>query len=185
MWPWGVIISPEQLTLVQMVSCYTKRHLLPHSFSGGLNCLLNTCDCSASVVGSGRSPPPSINSLLAPLFSSLILDHLCARTSQVIRPTYSCPCPTDLRQPCRCIWSLDKFGIWIPYLSQERFTRHADITLHQRYENAEPVTITYFIEKLRQSYIVTDQNKIYECWVLLLHNLGGKNPSRINRKSFS
>jgi hypothetical protein len=26
----------------------------------------------------------------------------CDRTSQVIRPTYSCPCPTDLRQPCSC-----------------------------------------------------------------------------------
>jgi hypothetical protein len=64
---------PEQLTLVQTVSCYAKRRLLPDSFSGGLNCLLNTCDCSASVVGSGRSPPASINSLLAPLFSSLIL----------------------------------------------------------------------------------------------------------------
>jgi hypothetical protein len=25
----------------------------------------------------------------------------CDGTSQVIRPTYSCPCPTDLRQPCR------------------------------------------------------------------------------------
>jgi hypothetical protein len=46
---------------------------LPDLFSGGLNFLLNTCDCSASVVGSGRSLPPSINSLLAPLFSSLIL----------------------------------------------------------------------------------------------------------------
>jgi hypothetical protein len=33
----------------------------------------------------------------------------------------------------------------IPYLSQERFTRHADITIHRRYENAEAVTITYFI----------------------------------------
>jgi hypothetical protein len=71
----------------------------------------------------------------------------CDRTSQLIRPTYSCPCPTDLRQPCRCPWSLDKFGICIPYLSQERFTRHADITIHQRYENAEAVTITYFILK--------------------------------------
>jgi hypothetical protein len=48
------------------VPCYAKRRLLPHSFSGGLNCLLNTCDCSASGVGSGRSPPASINSLLAP-----------------------------------------------------------------------------------------------------------------------
>jgi hypothetical protein len=27
----------------------------------------------------------------------------CDGTSQVIRPTYSCPCPTDLKQPCRCI----------------------------------------------------------------------------------
>jgi hypothetical protein len=26
----------------------------------------------------------------------------CDGTSQVIRPTYSCVCPTDLRQPCRC-----------------------------------------------------------------------------------
>jgi hypothetical protein len=28
--------------------------------------------------------------------------RFCDGTSQVIRPTYSCPCPTDLRQPCRC-----------------------------------------------------------------------------------
>ena len=45
--------------------CYAKRRLLPDSFSGGLNCLLNSCDCSASGVESGRSPPASINSLLA------------------------------------------------------------------------------------------------------------------------
>jgi hypothetical protein len=56
-----------------MVSCYAKQRLLPDSFSGGLNCLLNTCDCSASVVGSGRSFPASVNSLLAPLFSLLML----------------------------------------------------------------------------------------------------------------
>jgi hypothetical protein len=64
---------PEQLTLVQTILCYAKQRLLLDSFSGGLNCLLNTCDCSASVVGSRWSPPASINSLLAPLFSSLIL----------------------------------------------------------------------------------------------------------------
>jgi hypothetical protein len=40
----------------------------------------------------------------------------CDRTFQVIRPTYSCPCPTDIRQPCRCPWLLDKFGIF-PYLT--------------------------------------------------------------------
>jgi hypothetical protein len=36
--------------------------------------------------------------------------------------------------------SLDKFGICFSYLSQEHFTRHADITNHQRYENAEAIT---------------------------------------------
>jgi hypothetical protein len=36
--------------------------------------------------------------------------------------------------------SLNKFGIYFSYLSQERFTRHADITDHRRYENAEAVT---------------------------------------------
>jgi hypothetical protein len=61
-------------------------------------------------------------------------------TSQVIRPTYSCPCPTDLRHPVGAPESLDKFGICFSYLSQERFTRHADITNHRRYENAEAIT---------------------------------------------
>jgi hypothetical protein len=71
------------------MSCYAKRRLLSDSFSGGLNCLLNTCDCSASVVGSGRSPPASINTLLAPLFSSLILrssDFFLIR-SLLLQPT--------------------------------------------------------------------------------------------------
>ena len=36
--------------------------------------------------------------------------------------------------------SLDKFGICFSYHSQERFTRHADITDHRRYENAEAIT---------------------------------------------
>jgi hypothetical protein len=48
------------------VLCYAKQRLLPNSFSDGLNCLLNSCDYSASGVGSERSPPASINSLLAP-----------------------------------------------------------------------------------------------------------------------
>ncbi|WP_218672336.1 ribonuclease HI family protein, partial [Paenibacillus sp. 32352] len=30
------------------------------------------------------------------------MEAYCDGTSQVIRPTYSCPCPTDLRQPYRC-----------------------------------------------------------------------------------
>jgi hypothetical protein len=47
------------------VSCYAKWCLLPNSFLGVLNCLLDSCDCSVSGVGSGRSPSASINSLLA------------------------------------------------------------------------------------------------------------------------
>jgi hypothetical protein len=34
--------------------------------------------------------------------AGFVTEVLCDGTSQVIRPTYSCPCPTDLRQPCRC-----------------------------------------------------------------------------------
>jgi hypothetical protein len=30
------------------------------------------------------------------------LEGDCGGTSQVITSTYSCPCPTDLRQLCRC-----------------------------------------------------------------------------------
>jgi hypothetical protein len=58
-----------------MVSCYAKRRLLPDSFSDSLNFLLNVCDCSAGVVGSGRSLLSSIYSLLALLFSSPSFDH--------------------------------------------------------------------------------------------------------------
>jgi hypothetical protein len=36
--------------------------------------------------------------------------------------------------------SLDKFGICFSYLFQECFTRHADITDHRRYDNAEAIT---------------------------------------------
>jgi hypothetical protein len=39
-------------------------------------------------------------------------DHKCDGTSQVIRPTYSCPCPTDIRHPVDVPKSLDKFGIF-------------------------------------------------------------------------
>jgi hypothetical protein len=73
---------------------------------------------------------------------------------------------------------LDKFGICFSYLSQERITRHADITNHRRYENAEAVTQTYLYLKVGQSYIITDQDIIYECRVILLQAKGGKNPSR-------
>jgi hypothetical protein len=97
-------------------------------------------------------------------------DTSCDRTSQVIRTTYNCPCPSDLTQPYRCTSPLDKFGIRILYFAQERFTRHADITTHRWYEYAEAVTITLFYIK--------------SAGVILLHILGGKTPSRLTAKSF-
>jgi hypothetical protein len=33
---------------------------------------------------------------------AVIHAEVCHETSQVIRPTYICPCPKDLRQSCRC-----------------------------------------------------------------------------------
>jgi hypothetical protein len=42
---------------------------------------------------------------------------VCDGTSQVIRPTYSCPCPTDIRHPVDVPKSLDKSGIF-PYLTR-------------------------------------------------------------------
>jgi hypothetical protein len=44
--------------------------------------------------------------------------------------------------PAGALESLDKFGICFSYLSQERFTRHAEITNHRRCGSAEAVTIT-------------------------------------------
>jgi hypothetical protein len=51
-------------------------------------------------------PLNSIRSEQAVAFFTNIIHRFgvpnCDGTSQVIRPTYSCPCPTDFRQPCRC-----------------------------------------------------------------------------------
>jgi hypothetical protein len=46
-----------------------------------------------------------------------VRERWCDGTSQVIRPTYSCPCPTDIRHPVDVPKSLDKFGIF-PYLTR-------------------------------------------------------------------
>jgi hypothetical protein len=45
------------------------------------------------------------------------VETFCDGTSQVIRPTYSCPCLTDIRHPIDVPKSLDKFGI-CPYLTR-------------------------------------------------------------------
>jgi hypothetical protein len=54
------------------VSCYVKRRQPPNLFPDDLNCLLNICDCSVTVVGDERLPSSSINRALASLASSHI-----------------------------------------------------------------------------------------------------------------
>jgi hypothetical protein len=51
------------------VSCYVKWRQPPDLFPDDLNCLLNICDCSVTMVGGERLPSPSINSVLASLAS--------------------------------------------------------------------------------------------------------------------
>jgi hypothetical protein len=76
-----------------------------------------------------------------------------APISAVTEPPKSLGPPTvvlvqrTLDNPAGTPESLDKFSICIPYLSQERITCHADITIHRRYENAKATTITYLILK--------------------------------------
>jgi hypothetical protein len=70
-------------------------------------------------------PPPALQELMAQQNEILRQlaqrqpppQHYCDGTSQVIRPTYSCPCPTDIRHPVDVPKSLDKFGIF-PYLTR-------------------------------------------------------------------
>jgi hypothetical protein len=66
-----------------MVSCYMKHRLLPDLLPDDLNCLLNTCDCSVTVVGDEWLLPASINRLLASLVSSHIF-----RSSVASFPTF-------------------------------------------------------------------------------------------------
>jgi hypothetical protein len=72
------------------VSSYVKRRQPPDLFPDDLNCLLNVCDCSVTVVGDEWLPSSFINRALAslasshislplvaysPLFSYLLLHH--------------------------------------------------------------------------------------------------------------
>jgi hypothetical protein len=60
------------------VPCYVKRRQSPDLFADDLNCLLNICDCSVTVVGDERLPSSSINRALVLLVSSHISLPLAA-----------------------------------------------------------------------------------------------------------
>jgi hypothetical protein len=60
------------------VSCYVKRRQPSDLFADDLDCLLNICDCSVTVVGDERLPSSSINRALVSLVSSHISLPLAA-----------------------------------------------------------------------------------------------------------
>ena len=84
-------------------------------------------------------------------------DTSCDGTSQVIRPTYSCPCPTDIRHPVDVPKSLDKLGIF-PYLTRnvspvlQTLQNIGDKEIRKRLHKLT------FISKASLSYFITDQN---------------------------
>jgi hypothetical protein len=81
----------------------------------------------------------------------------CDRTSQVIRPTYSCPCLTDIRHPVDVPKSLDKLGIF-PYLTRnvspvlQTLQNIGDKEMRKQLHNLT------FISKASLSYFITDQS---------------------------
>ena len=84
-------------------------------------------------------------------------DTSCDGTSQVIRPTYSCPCLTDIRHPVDVPKSLDKFGIF-PYLTRN------DSPVLQTFQNIgdkemrKQLHKLTFIKKNKIKVLITDQN---------------------------
>jgi hypothetical protein len=96
----------------------------------------------------------------------------CDGTSQVIRPTYSCPCPTDLRQPCRCPWITWQVRYLILYLSQERFTRHTDIISIGVTRKCGSDYINLPLFKSKRKLVITDQSINMSAEYLLLQYQG-------------
>jgi hypothetical protein len=91
----------------------------------------------------------------------------CDGTSQVSRPTYSCPCPTDIRHPVDVPKSLDKLGIF-SYLTRnvspvlQTLQNIGDTEMRKQLHNLT------FISKASLSYFITDQTKS-ECRVVILY----------------
>jgi hypothetical protein len=83
--------------------------------------------------------------------------HMCDGTSQVIRPTYSCPCLTDIRHPVDVPKSLDKFGIF-PYLTRNVSPVLQTLQNIGDKEMRKQLHKLTFIAKASLSYVITDQN---------------------------
>jgi hypothetical protein len=84
-------------------------------------------------------------------------DTSCDGTSQLIRPTYSCPCPTDIRHPVDVPKSLDKFGICLltflgTFRPSCRHYRSSEI------KKCGSDYITYIYLKYKIELLITDQS---------------------------
>jgi hypothetical protein len=97
-------------------------------------------------------------------------DTSCDKTSQVIRPTYSCPCPTDIRHLVGAPKSLDKLGIF-PYLTRNVLPVLQTLQNIGVKEMRKQLHNLTFISKASLSYVITDQTKS-ECRVVILYKPG-------------
>jgi hypothetical protein len=81
--------------------------------------------------------------------------HHCDGTSQVIRPTYSCPCLTDIRHPVDVPKSLDTFGIFLTFPG----TFHPSCRHYRTSEikkcGSDYITYIYLRSKIK--LVITDQ----------------------------
>jgi hypothetical protein len=84
-------------------------------------------------------------------------DTSCDGTSQVIRPTYSCPCPTDIRHPVDVPKSLDKLGIF-PYLTRNVLPVLQTLQNIGDKEMRKQLYKLTFISKASLSCFITDQS---------------------------
>jgi hypothetical protein len=80
---------------VTVLEFVTRLMSIKSKFAFSINCYKELVDLISEVLPTGHKMPKDI-------YQSKKLLEGCDRTSQVIRPTYSCPCPTDLKHPCRC-----------------------------------------------------------------------------------
>jgi hypothetical protein len=102
----------------------------------------------------------------------------CDGTSQVIRPTYSCPCLTDIRHPVDVPKSLDKFGIFFLTLPGTFYPscRHYR-TSEIKKCGSDYITYIYLKSKLKLFYYRPElKRRVLSSNII--QTKGGKNSSR-------
>jgi hypothetical protein len=98
-------------------------------------------------------------------------------TSQVIRPTYSCPCLIDIRHHVDVPKSLDKFGIF-PYLTRndspvlQALQNIGDKEMRKRLHNL------HLFKKQAQVVLLQTRTKKRVLSNIITHTKGGTNSSR-------